>query len=348
MILVLHHLTITNLNIKIDTIPIDTYIIKLTKVCVSIFVILSGYGLTKSFEKNNKSNYSFVISHLKRLMINYWWVYIPAFFLSIFMHINGNPFVIYGSGIKGIFNCIMDAMGLRTLLYGPTLNATWWFMELMIIYYLLFPFLYKIVKKIPVEIMILVAIPNILSDFFGIMPSALVCTDREIYCLLSFVIGIYLADKKILDKVVLYCSINNKKKLIILSLCFIICSQFFTLKFITIGNVMYALSIILLGIGLKTSKTNKTIKFIELLGKNSMNIFLVHSFYHGYFAILRRLFEKIPTVILKYISLASISLFTSLLIEKIKKFFIKNNKDKKLIESQNKIEIKKEENKVII
>ena len=57
---------------------------KIGKVCVAMFLILSGYGLSKSFEKYEKSSYSFVQKHLLKLYTGFWIIFalslIPLFF----------------------------------------------------------------------------------------------------------------------------------------------------------------------------------------------------------------------------------------------------------------------------
>ena len=320
LVLLLHHLSIRNL--QLDS-KILHNIITLTKVCVALFTILSGYGMTKSYEKNKKSNFYFVIDHLKRLIVNYWWVYIPAFFLSFFMHSLGNPFQIYGLSSNGFLNFIADFFGLRAVVYSPTLNEAWWYMEIIIVYYLLFPLFYKCIKKFPILMLVIGAIPIVLKDFFGIFPSVLLNSDRELYYLLPFLLGIFLADKKILDTFV-KCLNNNKYRfiLIIFSIFFIGAYQFITLYYKSVGNVFYAFSIILFGIGIKN--INKYLdRTLELFGKHSMNIFLVHSFFHGYFTVFYNFITKIPTIVLKYFYLVLISLSTSLVLEKCKNGFNK-------------------------
>ena len=182
-------------------------------------------------------------------------------------------------------------------------------------------------KKIPIVVVAVSLMPIVLYDLFRIFPIELINTDREIYYLLPFLLGIFLADKQILDKLVDYCNDNHYKAIVFISIVLIICSQCIVFYYRMIGNILYAFSIILFGIGIK-SVNKKISKGLEVLGKHSMNIFLVHSFYHGYFTICRKLIMKIPTIILKLFTLLSMSLGTSIIIERCKKQInkkIKNN-----------------------
>lgn len=320
LMLLLHHLFYENIRITLGPVNLHTEVVILTKVCVVIFTILSGYGMTKSYEKNKKSSFEFVAEHISKVIINYWWVYIPVFFLSFFMHRLGSPFQIYGLGMMGIKNFIIDFVGLRAVFYTPTLNGAWWYIEVIVIFYFLFPLLYRGTKKYPVLTITLSTIPIVLLDVFNYFPKQLISIDREIYYLLPFLLGIFVADKKILDKLVNCCNNYHRSIMICASIILIICSQCLLRKFMMIGNVLYAFSIILFGIAIESINKHLS-NGLEMLGKHSMNIFLVHSFYHGYFTVFRKLITRIPTVLLKYLTILSLSLGTSVIIEKCKSKF---------------------------
>ncbi len=50
------------------------------KVCVAVFLILSGYGLTKSFERKNASYARFTFNHIAKLYAGFWFVFsCPSF-----------------------------------------------------------------------------------------------------------------------------------------------------------------------------------------------------------------------------------------------------------------------------
>lgn len=48
------------------------------KVCVAVFLILSGYGLTKSFERKNASYARFTFNHIAKLYAGFWFVFFPV------------------------------------------------------------------------------------------------------------------------------------------------------------------------------------------------------------------------------------------------------------------------------
>lgn len=167
----------------------------LTKVCVPIFAVMSGYGINCSWNNCNCGKLKFVFAHIQKLLINYWMVYIPAFMLSTWLHIEGTPYNIYGGGIKGMFYCILDFIGLRTTRY-PSLCNTWWFIETVFICYLLFPIINKGLNKIPIITFIICAIPCVLANFDS-FSTLLGGTDRELFYLFSFAVGVYLSKRNI-------------------------------------------------------------------------------------------------------------------------------------------------------
>jgi fucose 4-O-acetylase-like acetyltransferase len=108
-----------------------------SKVCVAIFVILSGYGLNESVKKCFTSWRSFYIKHLSRLLLNYWLVFL--LFVPPGLFIFGRSFSsVYGNHVPA--KLLINLLGLSWLLGDqPTYLGTWWFVTLVIVYYIMFP-----------------------------------------------------------------------------------------------------------------------------------------------------------------------------------------------------------------
>lgn len=89
----------------IKGIPIESLISTIFKVCVAVFLFLSGYGLYISYNSftkkviNSKNKYNikydfvFIKNHLLKLMSNYWIIYI--IFVGMGFFFNRNPIEIY-------------------------------------------------------------------------------------------------------------------------------------------------------------------------------------------------------------------------------------------------------------
>lgn len=319
LILCWHHLFWRNIQVPInlETVGIMEVLIPLTKVCVALFTMLSGYGINESYKRSNKSYANFTFLHVKKLLINYWWIYIPVFILSFWLHASGTPIHIYGQGELGIKNFLLDFFGLRAMIYSPTLNNTWWYMEAAIIFYLCFPIFHKVLSRVPEIVIGVSAIPVLLASV-NIFWDILITTDRELFYILPFVVGMELSRREILNKMVRYCE-RNRREFIVSSCFFFVILGVMRTQISLIVDTFYAFSIIAIGIGV-ASFENIILKVLEFLGRHSMNIFLIHSMVYYYFASGRKLFDSIDMVLLKYVLLIVICLGSSMIIETIKKY----------------------------
>ena len=126
---------------------------QMCKVCVAMYVFLSGYGLYKSFP-NHLSDYpslkktvSFTFHHLIKLLTGYWWCVIP---FGIFGMATGlrSFSAIYGNGKTSVLYFIIDFFGLGGRFdHNHMYNVTCWYIALALGLYILFPFLFYILKK---------------------------------------------------------------------------------------------------------------------------------------------------------------------------------------------------------
>ena len=136
------------------------------KVCVAIFVFLSGYGLTVGAIKARGFNVrSFYWHRFTKLLLNYWLIWVLFVPISLFFF--GRTFTdAYQTNI--IPKLILDFFGIINCfgLYGY--NATWWFYSCIIVLYLVFPWLYKLM-----EANLWVLIASIVAIYFIPIPQIL-------------------------------------------------------------------------------------------------------------------------------------------------------------------------------
>lgn len=125
------------------------------KICVSIFVLLSTYGMSVQYAKLEndgcisglKQTSRFVARRYLTLMAGFWFVYLIVYIAACFT--SKSPAVVYAdyAGVWRFFVMLADVMGLQYYFGTPTLNATWWYMTLAIQMIVLQPFLYRWCKK---------------------------------------------------------------------------------------------------------------------------------------------------------------------------------------------------------
>lgn len=322
LLLLWHHLFFTQFEMPLNLGNFNVFqlLTCLTKVCVALFTIMSGYGLTISYKHKKVKDSKFVFEHIKKLLINYWWIFIPVFILSFKLHKAGTPVEIYGSGFQGVLNGFLDFSGLRGITYTPTLTNTWWYMGAILVYYLFFPAIYKCCKKLPIISIFVAAIPCIINIFVKFTNTS----DRELFYLLPFVVGVVFADREILNKAVDW---SNGKKLLsfILSGISVVIAMAIVTQNRLIGNTIYACAIIFACIAVKAFNIKPVNYVAETYGKYSMDIYFAHPFLYsmGTFAIIAQFIHMVPNLILRYVALVVLALVVSIMIEFIKKYFYK-------------------------
>ena len=286
LMLLCHHLGMGILEPPLDwrNDSLYTIVATLSKVCVAIFILLSGYGLNESHNKWRGTDFSFVKKHLFKLMKQFWFIYVifvPSGFLC-----GANPLTVYGTGFKGFSYFALDFLGLKALFNTPTMNQTWWYMEAAIVLYILFPILKRLLKK-PFSIVIL-----LLLTFIPIVNYSYFCDGsydncREIFWIFPFICGILISKYDIFN---MYSKLHNKKYAIvsILSVIFVLFMTLIRSYLGIIVDTVYAISIIFFTKAI-ICKAKSISRIFDYLGVHSANIFMMHSFLYCYYIPIKQL-----------------------------------------------------------
>ncbi len=282
---------------------------KLAKVCVGIFVILSGYGLSESVKNKNIDLFAFYKKRLKKLYFNYW--IIAAIFIPIGIIFMDRSLVsVFGN--HEYLKLAIQMIGLHRFTgVGYGYNATWWFMSLIVALYLLFPFIYKIMQKYPYYFLLFsLTIMFLPLSYFPVLPP----------WILPFTLGIYLSNTNAFSVI-----IERLKKLgymrfavliILILLVALQRSYGFFLIGIKIDWLFGALIILLTTEVIIWSKKLQMI--FSFIGIHAFNIFLFHTFiYHYYWKDFIYSFNN-PIII--FLVLLFVSIIISMIIELIKKY----------------------------
>lgn len=117
------------------------------KMCVSLFVFISGYGLYLTWKKAEKRNVSanrWAYERLVRTLSGYWFVVVLSWVACTFL--DNRPYQVYGfekSPLLGLWNMLMEFLGLTNLTGGQLLSEDWWYMSAAVVFILLLPLLCK-------------------------------------------------------------------------------------------------------------------------------------------------------------------------------------------------------------
>ena len=262
----------------------------LGKVCVSMFLFCSGYGLVAQYEKGidkissiyHKLVYSikFIIKRLLKFYASYWFIFILFLPLGIFVFDRSFADA-YGENVNLVKRFFYDLLGVQGF---QSYNITWWFNKLIIIFYLLFPIIFIISRKIKfIGIIISFALMRF-ANKFGIL---------NYYDLLFWqfplVIGIYYSLYK--DKLNNLSSNLSKYKIttfIGVFVIFIFCvlqRLYDVIPWVYITSIrvdtFLTLSILLILI-FYIRNIPWLYKPLSILGNHSMNIYLIHTFFNSY------------------------------------------------------------------
>lgn len=114
-----------------------------SKICVSFFVFISGYGLFLSYENKKESSQKWVAKRYVKTFSGYWFIWLAS--ALICQLINGRTREVFFSGglAKGIVYCIINMAGVDGLFGTPSQNAVWWYMGAAVIYIITIPAIYK-------------------------------------------------------------------------------------------------------------------------------------------------------------------------------------------------------------
>lgn len=261
---------------KIRGIPLESLIASGCKVCVAVFLFLSGYGLYRSYVKapvsSLKGKLKFAFNHLCAVLTDYWFIFIifvPAGFLF-----DRNPLLIYRHSFRYFLD---DFFGMSFFWYGwgaPTMNDTWWFMSIILIYYLICPFLISLLKKYPEVTLVLAALVSLFSPGFHDL-------NRWLF---PFVLGIWFARRDIFEK-----AAKAQKRLLPAAVCCLLIIiagavrlSFARETFVYTFDGFYAALIALFDF-ICFSGNDPAGKFLSVMGNYSGMIFMFHTFIFEYY-----------------------------------------------------------------
>lgn len=293
-------------------------------ICVSMFAFISAYGIAKKMEGMYKEHskkriaYKIILGRIRKLYFSY----VPAFLFAaagtlifdlvhyVVRNERINTFTeVYGHGDKGILHALINALGLNHLIYGDylyTLNQTWWYMSLALIIAIVTPIIVIIFEKRYLEI-----------AMYIITIALMLLLKNEYLQYLSIIyVGIKVAEREKF-------ATTNGKSLMILAIPIIVWLVYrgtVNGEWNTVVNCLATYPIIvfcLLIIG------NRKSKILEILGKNSANIFYLHSFVYLYWKPMAKVIHKLKFGVLIWIGTVAVSLVLSAVLEIIKKSLLK-------------------------
>lgn len=292
------------------------YLASFSKICVAMFVFMTGYGMWVSYESQKKK--TTMSNYIKKRMVTLMTGFLIIFVVTEILAIPTGRFIeVYGHDFRSVVYMIIDALGLAKLLGTPLFCLTWWYMSLAIVLIMIFPFVHSIMGKYQwVVVVASIIVPRACG--FG------QSTDLFRY-LLAYTLGMYFAQHDLLVRIkekFMEQNVAGKLLSLIVSLIglavIIKCRQnaWIGWKYLDFWDGFAAMYVIIISyIYILNGKW--IVKGLGFLGKHSMNIFLIHSFYRDVF--FHEFTYSFYYAWLDYIVLMAISLVTSIVLEWFKK-----------------------------
>lgn len=247
---------------SLNGLRIEQFIGGFGKVCVGVFVFLSGYGLYISYYSKEVTVKSMLYRVLK-FYLHFWKIcllFIPLGIILGRLTIN----------FKEIF---FNMLGIHS-----TLNGEWWFIYLYVLLVLLFPLLLKLVKHVNGGMifsisLVLVLVSNYIDEDY---------LKQFLIYQVFFVMGILVCRYAIFDN--LYLLLKKFKGMKWITLGLLVCLPILylillKLPFIYQFNFVIVTFILVYGIGTLPFDS----RLLKRIGKNSTNIWLIHSFFCYYY-----------------------------------------------------------------
>ena len=228
-----------------------------SKLCVAIFVFISGYGLATKYSDGLNLK-QFYTSRFKKLYLNYWFILLIFVPIGVFVF-HRTLTDAYGQHV--VIKAILEFFGVLNLTGQLGYNPTWWFYSCIIVLYLIFPWLNKQFDKSPY----LIATIGIFATFIAFLPFVQPYSNY----LLTFIAGMLMARKPELFK-----EIGTKET--IASLLMLCLMRNFCGNLTFIVDTMICVGLAMLLYRIRLPKWFSSV--MENLGKHSMNIFLFHTF----------------------------------------------------------------------
>lgn len=330
LLMLIHHLFafpefLKNVNyislFYINNKSIESIIGGFGKICVSMFLYLSGYGFYYIVHKNGKFTLMNTIQQLKKIMINYWAVFlifVPMGFLFFKIKID----------LREVLENI--------LCISCSYNGTWWFMQLYIELLLIFPIVYKCIEnswfKTLAALFLLFIInilcsTNLITTLFPFIASfKQTSIYHHIYTLLlwqfTFFIGYIAAKLNLYYKLYKLINILQIKNAYIYTgliiLCIVTRVVLDETRFRLGGYVDWLLVIFFIFACVNLIELLNLKRIFICLGKHSMNIWLIHGFFCYIYEDLQQLVYYPKISILIFLWLVILSFLSSCFIEVIK------------------------------
>ncbi len=244
-------------------------------ICVSMFVFLTGYGMTISLKrkKTGREKETYCVRRYLTLQVSFFIVFIVSIATSMFRSDHLSMYFTDGRA-SAIRYILTDALGFSTFAGTPGYCETWWYISYAVLLILVMPVIAELVHRFGI---VMVPLAGMVKSF-GLDDSR-----PFTRYLLVLVLGCYLADREVFGALRAYFNTTSRRV-----------PALFILPVLSIGSFCLHLKWGLLPwanaftiftltcfLFILTDLCSVRLRLLEFTGRYSMNIFLIHSILYG-------------------------------------------------------------------
>jgi len=290
------------------------------KICVSMFAFITGYGLFLNYQNHRGTAQRWVAKRYIKSFSGYWFIWI---FCMIFSQLKDGRVteILFTDGKPlGITYSLLSLLGINNIFGTPSIDYRWWYMSAAFLFIFITPVIYRYKNDMWMVLVGVILFLRVIISYDG---TAVAISSESVYAfLVPYVLGAIFARYDFIDR---WCSIRKKKPLIkmyrfaveiwviiLLYKAFLGIPKYLFWEFhygvFSLTVIMFFVEFIL------------PIKFMSplliILGKNSMNIYLVHSLIQMYYP---KLIYQNKHFAVSVLILLFVSICASVVLESLKK-----------------------------
>lgn len=275
ILLFVHHIIPNNpgVNLTFAELSISQVLATSAKSCVSIFMILSGYGICFKFS-NTDGSFAGMATAVRNRLRKFWSSFIPMYFFSMIVSacIGVSLISIYGNGLfLGVF-LIKDMLGLASeFVNTPTLCGAWWYLGTAICCYVVAPLFYAVISKGKFANCILLLIVYVPWLVYLVSGDPNMHTDRELFYFFAFVLGMTAFNRGLFAKY-LNCQCAFKVPLVCLVLLGLVAVRF-KLNLAVDSFIAFSLILLMTQVAREDSVLGDIFNY---LGESSGHVYMIH------------------------------------------------------------------------
>lgn len=306
-----------NSGITIYGIDLAVIIGSFGKICVSIFMFLGGYGLYKSFQKNN------FLDKIINLYKKYWKNFLIFIPLGFIFFCNQNIYT-KNIGISTRFNDFsFNKLISDFLVLSSNMNGEWWFLKNyffgLFIGYIFIHIMRKNnnVYKESLVIIVWYILTNGVLGYIGNLTKINNFLFNGVFIdngyTIMLLVGILFSKYMIFDKISYIFKKYSSLEKCILSLIAIFSIVYIRVFYFDISRDIILTPLFIFFTYNLFDKFNIINSALEILGKNSTNMWLNHSFFCYYYGFFAKVIYYTNNVIISFVTLLLLSLGSALL-----------------------------------